>query len=386
MSFPTNESLIGYDAETRRMGPAEWSMSLTASNVTARAFSAHVAVQNYRPEAKPAVQVRGLTKRFPARRGWRHALGRPARMITAVDRVSFDVNQGELFGLIGPNGAGKTTLLKMLSTLIEPDAGTAFIAGADLATQPALVRARLSPVIADERSVNWRLSAGENLRFYGSLYGLRGAELRSKIHTVLAVVGLEHAGSRMVGTYSSGMRQRLLIARAMLVKPAVLLLDEPTRSLDPVAARDFRAFLRNEITRAQGCTILLATHEPEEGLGLCDRVAVLDGGRVIATGATRELMERVQGGRYRVRTRDVHHRALLDLGAELATTQSANGMLDSEWVTVEVTIRGGEQGAHQVLRQLIDCGVEVSGFEKVQPTLAELIEQLLAQEGRRNVR
>jgi ABC-2 type transport system ATP-binding protein len=150
-----------------------------------------------------------------------------------VQHVSCDVQPGEFFGLLGPNGAGKTTLFKMLATLTSPDEGWATVHGVDVMKDPRAVRRMIAPVAADERGLHWRLSALENLRLFATLYALRGSELQARIDEVLGVVGLRGAERRTVGTYSSGMRQRLLIARALLIRPRVLLLDEPTRSLDP---------------------------------------------------------------------------------------------------------------------------------------------------------
>ena len=153
--------------------------------------------------------------------------------MTALDDVSLEIPQGEFLGLLGPNGAGKTTLFKMLATLILPDHGSATVEGYDVVSDPVSVRSVLTPVIADERSLNWRLTARENLDLYAVLYEVPRSERKRRVETVLANVGLEHVGEKMAGAFSSGMRQRLLIARALLARPKVLLLDEPTRSLDP---------------------------------------------------------------------------------------------------------------------------------------------------------
>ncbi|MGH7443666.1 MAG: ATP-binding cassette domain-containing protein, partial [Longimicrobiales bacterium] len=232
-------------------------------------------------------------------------------------------------------------------------------------------------VIAEERSLNWRLSAAENLRFFGTLCGLSPEQLRSRMAEVLKLVGLHDAGARMVGTFSSGMKQRLLIARALLPRPSVLLLDEPTRALDPLAARDFRNFLHNQIAGAQGCTILLATHDPEEGLELCDRVAVLDRGRCVAIGSPTDLMLRVDRGRYRVLTRRPHHPTLIGLGG---CRDALSSNAPSEWASVEIEIPGGDAAAQEALRLLIEGGAEIARFEKVNPSLADVIERILETE------
>src|SRR5690606_10731394 len=156
--------------------------------------------------------------------------------VTVVDHVSFDVNTAEFFGLLGANGAGKTTLFRMLGTQLLPDGGTAQIDGRDIVRESRAVRELLTPVVADERSLNWRLTASENLDLFATLYGIPREQRRARVRELLERVELHEAGSKMVGTFSSGMKQRLLIARALLPNPRVLLLDEPTRSLDAVSA------------------------------------------------------------------------------------------------------------------------------------------------------
>ena len=167
------------------------------------------------------VQVDGLTKRFPIRRSWRELARHPFQreFTPALTDVSLSVQPGEFFGLLGPNGAGKTTLFKLLATLVSPDAGTATLGGYDITREPADVRKVLAPVIADERSLNWRISARANLELYAVLLGLRNPIGRQRVDEVLNIVELTFAGERAVGTFSSGMKRRLLIARALLSRP-----------------------------------------------------------------------------------------------------------------------------------------------------------------------
>jgi ABC-2 type transport system ATP-binding protein len=184
------------------------------------------------------VRVEGLTKRFPTRRGLKAALLHPfdTTKTTVVSDVSFTADAGEFLGLLGPNGAGKTTLLKMLSTLILPDAGEATIDGLDVVRDAAAVRALVSPCLAMERSLYYRLTAQQNLEVYVDLQGVDRAD-RDARRRGSAAVSLSDTGEKLVGQFSSGMLQRLLIARALLTRPRLLLLDEPTRSLDPISAR-----------------------------------------------------------------------------------------------------------------------------------------------------
>ena len=218
------------------------------------------------PNEAPLVRVVDLWKQFPTARSLGDFLRRPmgGPPSPAIADVSLEVRAGEFVGLLGPNGAGKTTLLKILATLIVPDRGTATVGGYDVVEQPANVRTVIASVLANERSLYWRLSARQNLELFAALLRLPPRETATRVGDALDVVGLADAGRKMVGQFSAGMMQRLLVARALLGHPRVLLLDEPTRSLDPTAAHAFRSFLREELAARRGCAVLVATHRSEE--------------------------------------------------------------------------------------------------------------------------
>jgi ABC-2 type transport system ATP-binding protein len=335
-------------------------------------------VQRSAPTA--TVSVRGLTKRFAPRSsvGQMLRLARRPPPVAVVDHVTLDVARGEVFGLLGPNGAGKTTLFKMLSTMIAPDEGGATVAGYDVVRERASIRGVLASVPADERSLNWRLSAEENLRLFAALQRVARSETISRIAAVLDTVGLSDTRDKRVGEFSSGMRQRLLIARALLTRPKILLLDEPTRALDPVSARELRRFLREELVGRQRCTILLATHNTDEAFGFCDRVAVLDHGRVLAIGPAAELTARFGEERYRVLTRDPRHvgfTALEQLG--LLRRGSLVESTSAGWTSVECTIAGDPSRSADVLRMLVERGVEVARLERVETSLADLMTRII---------
>lgn len=332
-----------------------------------------------RSTAGGTVRVEGLTKRFPVVRGWGEALRQPFRRDyqVALQDVTFEVGAGEFFGLLGPNGAGKTTLFKVLSTSIIPDSGIAVVAGSDVVQDAAGVRRALTPVLANERSLNWRLSGRENLRMFAALYGIHGSEAATRIDAVLRLVRLEHEGTKSVSRYSSGMKQRLLIARALITRPRVLLLDEPTRSLDPVSAAEFRDFLKEDVVRREGCTVLLATHSPEDVVELCDRVGVIQKGRLIEVGVPERLMQRYGDHRLRLCVRhpatDRDELSAL-IGHPVLDVEPAD---DAGWTWV--TVDGGEtrDDAARLLAGVLDRGLTVSSFEAVELTLAELIGRIV---------
>jgi ABC-2 type transport system ATP-binding protein len=231
-----------------------------------------------------AIEANGLTKDFEKGRRtlWQRVRREPDRRETfrAVDGVDLRVEEGEVFGILGPNGAGKTTTMRMLATLLEPTSGTATVLGHDLVRDARAIRRRLGAVLSGERSLYWKLTARENLEYFAALYHVPPREAGARIAAILEVVHLTDRADDYVEKFSTGMRQRLVLARALLPAPALLLLDEPTVGLDPQAARDLRD--RVLMLRDEGRTVLLTTHYMEEADQLCDRIAIVDHGRIVA--------------------------------------------------------------------------------------------------------
>jgi len=236
-----------------------------------------------------AIETKGLTKHFSRPRGLLRLARRPP--VTAVEDVHLQVEQGEIFGLLGPNGAGKTTLVKMLCTLILPTAGSAVVAGHSLDDDDA-IRAAVGLVVGDERSFYWRLTGRQNLAFFAAMVGFRGPAAGKRVQAVLEAVAMhERAGDRF-GNYSSGMKQRMAIARSLLHRPRILFLDEPSRSLDPVATNRLHELLLNLVER-RGVTIFLITHDLLEAEKLCRRVAVMHRGRIRAVDSPAALRQQL---------------------------------------------------------------------------------------------
>lgn len=229
----------------------------------------------------PVIEVSRLTKVFrPAQGIARWLSASPIQHeIRVLDGVDLNVRRGEVFALLGPNGAGKTTLLKVLATLLRPDAGSVRIAGFDVVAEEKQVREKIGWVYSDERSFYWRLSGRENLRFFGRLWDLTGKALDGRIGDLSNLLGMEDFLDQRFDVYSTGMRQRLAVARGLLGGAEVLLLDEPTRGLDPEAARFLLQSLRS-LTERAGATVLIVTHRIDEVKSVSDRIGVLRRGRI----------------------------------------------------------------------------------------------------------
>jgi ABC-2 type transport system ATP-binding protein len=237
-----------------------------------------------------AIHAEALKKIFTTRSGlWKTK----SKSTLAVDGISFDIQAGELFGLLGPNGAGKTTTVRMLTTLLLPTGGTASILGKDVVKQTAEVRKRIGFAFSGSRGLYNRLTAVQNLRYFAELYALDPAVRNRRIPELLKLVGLDGRGEDKVETYSSGMVQRLHLARALLHDPQVLFLDEPTVGIDPVGARELRAIIQNLV--GLGKTILLTTHYMAEAEELCNRIAIIKQGRIIALDSPEALKRQISG-------------------------------------------------------------------------------------------
>ncbi len=236
-----------------------------------------------------AIEISHLRRVFKSYIG---VINRTTKEVVAVDDISFDIKDGELFGLLGPNGAGKTTTAKMLTTLLIPTAGTAIIKGFDVVKKAEEVRKRIGFIFGGERGLYWRLSGIDNLRYFASLYGVDPDVSKKRIPYLLDLVGLKDRGDEKVGGYSRGMKQRLHVARTLLHDPEVLFLDEPTIGLDPVGAREFRQVILD--LQSQKKTILLTTHYMFEADALCDRIAVINHGRIVALDTPGGLKSRAQ--------------------------------------------------------------------------------------------
>jgi ABC-2 type transport system ATP-binding protein len=316
-----------------------------------------------------AVSVRDVVKSFPttlSAAAWIRYRGALPRR-TVLHEISFDVRPGELFGLLGPNGAGKTTLLKMLATLCIADRGQILISGMDATKRAMTVKSKIGLCTSEERSFYFRLTARENLRLFGALVGLFGDTLESRIEKVVSLVDLVFALDRRYDTFSSGMRQRLSFARALLSDPDIIFFDEPTRAVDPLHARELRALIRDELVTRHNKTVVLATNSLEEAWAICDTVAILQHGRIVAKGSPRTLdIEFTRFIRYSI-TLDSASDSLIGTLASIRGVHRVTSLKTLDGVALNVELDPDGDSVNELLHALSAGDVTVLSFRSENP-------------------
>jgi len=285
--------------------------------------------------------------------------------VRALDGVSFAIPTGTVLGLLGPNGAGKTTAVRVLTTLLTPDSGSARVAGIDVLSEPARARATIG-LAGQYAAVDEILTGAENLMLVGRLNHLPRRVRRARADELLEQFGLADAGRRQLKTYSGGMRRRLDLAAALVARPPVLFLDEPTTGLDPRSRIDLWAVIEGLV--ADGVTLLLTTQYLEEADRLADRICVIDHGRVIAEGTARELKERLGNTAVEIVLLDAT--AARSVARILAGTGDADPEVDGG--TVRVATSSGLATMAEVVRRLESAAVDVLSLELRQPSLDEV--------------
>ncbi|HYO42614.1 MAG TPA: ATP-binding cassette domain-containing protein [Candidatus Limnocylindrales bacterium] len=325
-----------------------------------------------RPEAEPvaapgrpaladgpvAIAIEGLAKRYPGG-------------VLALDGLSMTVPAGSVFGLLGPNGAGKTTCLRLLAGMTRPTAGRAIVNGMVVATDALAVRQRLGYLEQDPRAYGW-MTGREQLTMLGRLHGLEGAALASAVSRTLARVDLADAADRRTGTYSGGMRQRLGIAGALVHRPPVIVLDEPVSALDPEGRRDVLELI---VSLRGEATVLFSTHVLADVERICDRVGILDHGRLVVEGPLAELLDRYALPVYRVEAEPGQAAAVEALAARLRGLDWVTGLaIDHGLLTVAVA--DPSRAARELLPAISDEGVAVVAVARARPTLEDVFLRL----------
>jgi ABC-2 type transport system ATP-binding protein len=292
------------------------------------------------PAARHAIEAVDLVRTYRTHTG---VFRRKPLEVEAVRGVSFYVEPGELFGLLGPNGAGKTTTIKMLITLLLPTSGTATVMGYDVIRDTTEVRRRIGYVFGGDRGLYDRVSAMDNLRYFAELYGVEPSEQKQRIGALLDLVGLTGREKEKVEGYSRGMRQRLHIARGLLHDPQVIFMDEPSIGLDPVGARELRQTVQSLVDA--GKTVLLTTHYMFEADALCDRIAVINGGRIVALGTGEDLK------------REVANRTIVEIETFGVTPEAVDRLRDDRDV---IAVNTEERDQSQILLVQSEHGLAIT--------------------------
>jgi ABC-2 type transport system ATP-binding protein len=304
----------------------------------------------------PAITAEGLVKIYKTRKN----------EVRALDGIDLEVGEGTVLGLLGPNGAGKTTAVRILATLLKPDAGRATVAGYDVVRQPDEIR-RVIGLSGQYAAVDENLTGNENLWLFGRLYRLPSAESHRRANELLEQFELTDAGDRVVKTYSGGMRRRLDLAAALIGRPRLLILDEPTTGLDPRSRIGMWDVIR-ELVRG-GATLLLTTQYLEEADELAATIAVVDHGKIIARGTAEELKAQVGGERIEV---IVHDKAMIPQARQLLTNGSDDVSLDEHTRRLTVPAHGGAQSLVGVVRDFDEAGIHIDDISLHRPTLDDV--------------
>ncbi len=324
----------------------------------------------------PAIRTAGLTRTYrKPRKGWLRRRSSAGPDFVALRDVDLEVRPGELFGLLGPNGAGKTTLIKILTTLLAPSAGRAWVDGLDVVTQAEAIRPRINMVSGGETSGYGILNVRENLWMFARIYGVPNADIKARIGKMLEVVGLtDKAGSR-VSHLSTGQRQKMNFCRGFITDPKILFLDEPTLGLDVTSARAIRTFIKEWIKEKPDRTLLLTTHYMAEADELCDRLAIIDKGKVLACDTPANLKRQVQ--KYPI--------------YELSLAPGANGWSEigklpgvhqstatTTPTTVELKVSLLDESViGAVVQSLVTASGRILTMKKVEPTLEDVFIELV---------
>lgn len=324
------------------------------------------------------IRIDSLRKSF--RRPGLQSFLRPSAVASheVLKDVDLAVERGDYVALLGANGAGKTTILKTVATLLMPDHGTVSVMGVDVARDGRTVRDVTGYVLADERSFHWRLSAAQNLEFFARLDGISGDRGKSRVRYLLDRLDLTSAGNRPFGEFSTGMKQRLAVGRALLKSPRVLLMDEPTRSIDPAHAADVWRLVREEVEAVDGCLVLV-THQIQEALSLCTRVAILAEGRIVLDTSAAAL-EKIAGDLdgFTVSVRGLPATGLTQLaGVPGVRDVKIASQVAGEQILEVSTAKGQDLPLGGFIQELTSMGAIVCSLQRATP-LQSVVERLLA--------
>jgi ABC-2 type transport system ATP-binding protein len=312
------------------------------------------------------IEIEGLTRRFGN--------------FTAVDNISLQVEKGEVLGFLGPNGAGKSTTIRMLCTLLRPTEGTARVAGFDIGRQPGQVRQHIG-LVAEKLILYDQLTAEENLRLFGRMNNMPADQIRDGIDTWLGRLAMKKWQKHLVGTFSTGMKQRINVARALLHHPDVLFLDEPTLGLDPQTTRAIHEFALE--LRTKGITIVLTTHDMVEAETMCDRIAIIDQAKIVALDSTQNLKRLLGGGDTTIVDMEISN--LSDsIVTKIGSLETVTSVTQADAYRVRIHTRG-DNALGPVISAISSGGASLRSIKTVEPSLEDVFLHLTGREIRDKV-
>lgn len=326
-----------------------------------------------------AIETIQLTKKFIHQKGWKSLFTlSSSSQTTAIDNLTLTINQGEIFGILGPNGAGKTTLVKILCTLLLPSSGTAKIFGRDVILNSSEVRKDIGLVTSDERSFHWRLTGRQNLQFFAAIYKIPSYEIKKRIENLIELFQLDEIIDLRFNEYSTGMKQKLAIARGLLNQPRLLFMDEPTKGLDPIASHNLLKLIKGTVTETLKGTIVVCTNNTSEAQQLCNRMAILNHGKLIYFGRPQEIKSNFQKTEY------YHLRARHFAECHLPDMRKIDGVIDCFEVhkqdgITEVTIElmKDSTALSSTLKLIVQNQCEILSWSKKEDNFDEIVRKLM---------
>lgn len=290
----------------------------------------------------------------------------------AVDGINFDINKGEIFGLLGPNGAGKTTTIKMITGLLRPTSGVIKVMGSDVDKEPMKALRNIGTVLAGDRSVYWKLTARENLEYFASLYGYDRKGSKKRAEEVLERLGLTNKADELVEKYSTGMKQKVALGKALVPNAPVVLLDEPTLGLDPQSALNLREIILD--IKKCGGTILLTTHYMEEADFLSDRIAIMDGGKIIALDTPENLKKSINDVKaIKLETENADDKLIESLKkVKCVKNVISNYSEDKRCYDITIHHVDGNEIIQNIINTVISSGRKILNFNAIEPSLEDV--------------
>lgn len=321
-----------------------------------------------------AIEVNQLKKEFETKKKtpfWKKRNDKEKKFI-AVNGISFHVKKGEIFGFLGPNGAGKTTTIKMISTLLQPTSGNIQVNGIDVMEKPTEVLKNLGTVLAGERSTYWKLTGRENLEYFAAMNGITGKFAEEKVNSLLNRFNLEKRADETVEKYSTGMKQRVALAKALIADPEILILDEPTSGLDPQSARNLRELILE--IKEEGRTILLTTHYMEEADQLSDKIAIIDHGKIIAMDTPNNLKNSLEDTHATVLELNNWNQNILNEIKSIPEIKNVHSKYQEDtgrW-EIKVHMNNGSNNINDLISTITSANAKIINFRVEEPTLEDV--------------